>query len=148
MESCLFEDTGRWADVKVVDAGVLQDRPRHVSRSRSFGGSSGSGGAGSTRSMRLNSLDLSRNITESKKGMVRTRMRRRGGGSTILLAWGNAVYELPQVGGRAPICRVALPCLRITVLFVQGPYLTLPYLSGVNVTRVFSPFLFFRKTPT
>lgn len=84
MESCVFEDTGRWADIKIVDAGLQRPQPprRH---SRSFGGSGGSVSVGgSHRSARLSSVDLSKSSSDSKKGSVRRRKGARGRGGGVL----------------------------------------------------------------
>lgn len=112
MESCVFEDTGRWADIRIVDAGFQRPTPlrRH---SRSFGGSGGSvgvgvgvgaGAGGSHRSARLSSVDLSKNSTsESKKGLVRrgqgSKGKGRGGGTRgdRLLAVGMQKYVVDCV---------------------------------------------------
>lgn len=65
MESCLFEDEGRWADVKVVDAGLALPSLRQRSRSHGAPGRSMAGlGLGSD-------VSKSMSITGSKKGVVR-----------------------------------------------------------------------------
>ncbi|CBJ30894.1 n/a [Ectocarpus siliculosus] len=63
MESCLFEDEGRWADVKVVDAGLALPSLRQRSRSHGASGRSMAGlGLGSD-------ISKSMSITGSKKGV-------------------------------------------------------------------------------
>ncbi|CAM9804949.1 unnamed protein product, partial [Ectocarpus sp. 12 AP-2014] len=63
MESCLFEDEGRWADVKVVDAGLALPSLRQRSRSHGASGRSTAGlGLGSD-------ITKSMSITGSIKGV-------------------------------------------------------------------------------
>eukprot|EP00752_Nemacystus_decipiens_P012366 g10961.t2 len=123
IESCVFEDTGRWADIKIVDAG-LQRTPPLRQHSHSFGGSGRSAGVGvggSHRSARLSSIDLSVSKSSSdSKGLAAWHMppevRSRSSACTEAgdmwmlgaLAWLVLAGPLPQPGMSQEAARTSI----------------------------------------